>query len=225
MSLSFLDLQNKVLGWLDSGTATTADADELAIVKEALVEADVERTLEHRWPFMVAEPALTFTLVPGTRTYTLDASFHIPIYFWNTSKKAPLTQFPEEDVPSRDYQGGLVDDYYTSSPQYGAFLLRGNKITLLWTPVEADVIEYQFYKLATEMVNDADLPNTPYPHSRVLIYDALLRIGAHQEDLSPTKMTLWEKKQEEHAAALLEAHGQENNQWTVPPRVNYVPRD
>lgn len=225
MALTFLDLQNKVLGWLNGGTASTADVDQLAQVKEALIEADVERATEQRWPFMVTEPPLTFNLVPGQRTYTLDATFHIPIYFWNQTQKAPLTQYPEEAVPTRDYQGGLIDDYFVSNPQYGGFLLRGQTITLLWTPSTADVIEYQFYHLPVEMSADADSPNIPYPQSRVLIYDALLRMSAHEEDLSQAKLDQWEKRQEKWDTSLRETYGQENNQWTVPYRVNYIPAD
>lgn len=226
MALTFKDLQNKVLLWLDGGNTTTADTDELARVQEALVEADVLRATKQRWPFMVSEPPLTFPLVPGQLTYALDATFHVPIYFWNQSRKSPIRQYYEEDVPNRDYSSsGLIDDYFVNSPQYGGILIRGQKIKTLWTPTVADTIEYQFYKLPTEMVADGDLPNIPYPHSRVLIYDALLRMVTYNEDISAAKVEEWKAKQQEHEQALLAAHDQENNQWTMPRQINWIPRE
>lgn len=226
VTLAFSDLQDKVLAWLDEGDHTTANPVTLARIKEALIEADVERATSQRWPFMVQEPPLTFPLQAGVVNYTLDASFHIPVYFWNQTRKSPLRQYPEDDVPSRDITSqGLIDDYFVASPQYGAFLLRNQKIKLLWTPVATDTIEYQFYQLPTEMSANTDLPNIPYPYSRVLIYDALLSMVAYNEDIEPAKIQLWQDRQTKWQNNLLAAHDQENNQWTMTPTVQYIPRD
>jgi hypothetical protein len=224
MALTFVNLQDKVLGWLDEGTAGNADADQLALVKEALNESNVERATEQRWPFM-ASTEKTLTLVKGQREYTLDATFHIPIFFWNDSTNTPLTQYDGERVPSRDYDGGLIDDYFTSNPLYGSFVLQNQTLVLTWTPTATDSIRYKFYKLPTEMSVDGDVPDIPYPHSRLLIYDALMRLSVHEDDLPAAKVREWEKRQEKHETALREAHGQLNNQWSEPGRVSYTSRD
>jgi hypothetical protein len=225
MALTYLQLQDKVLGWLDEGTASDADADTLNRVKEALAEADTERFIEHRWPFRIPDADATLTLVAGQRVYDLDADFHIPLFFWNDSTNSPLIQVNEEHTQTRDYAGGLLDDYFVSSPQYGAYTIRNQKLVLLWTPSTTDTIRYNFYALPTEMEDDADLPNIPYPHSRVLIYDALLRMAEYNEDISGVKLERWGKQQAKHETALREAHLQENSQWTMQPSVTYTPRD
>lgn len=225
MSLSFEDLQNKVLGWLDEGTTDDADEGTLALVKEALNDNDSQRASSQRWPFMLIAAPVTFSLVPGQRNYTLATDVHIPLYFWNTSTKTPLIETGSEDVPSRDYaSSGLIDDYLISNPAYGTYTLRGQTLVLNWEPVNADVIQYEYYKLPTEMSADADLPNIPYPHSRVLIWDALLDMANYNEDITPAKIKLWQKKQTEHEDNLLAAHDQTNGQFTAGTYLTYIPR-
>jgi hypothetical protein len=224
MALTFVQLKNKVLAWLDDGDSDTAPSERESLVEEALNEADARRSAG-RYPFMSVEPALTFTLVPGQQTYTLDATFNIPIYFWNRSTKSPLVQYNEEEVPTRDSTGGLIDDYYTSNPMYGHFVLKGQTLKLLWTPTAADVIEYGFYKLPVEMSADADLPNIPYPHSRMLIYDALMTLAAYDEDIATNKVTLWQKNLDQWVDSFEEKYGQENSDQTAARYITYIPRD
>lgn len=225
MALAFSDLQDKVLAWLDEGTHATADATTLARVKEAIVEADVLRASE-RWPFMVQEPPKTFTFpVDGTSTVTLDPTLHIPIYFWNVTKKESLIQHIEENVPSRDLTAnGILDEYLITGPQYGKFLLRGQQLKLLWLPTSADTIEYGFYKLPIEMSADTDLPNIPYPYSRVLIFDALLRMMAYNEDIAAAKVQLWSDGQTKWETRLFETYGRPNNDTIAGESIRWIPR-
>lgn len=229
MALTRLQLETKVLMWLDEldedGAADNANPITRARVQEALAEANVTRATEQKWPFMVSEEEKTLTLVSGQRSYTLDATFHIPIFFWNDSTNSPLTEFREDNVSSRDYAGGVVDSFFSTSPQYGSYVIKGSTLELLWTPSSADTIRYGFYRLPEEMPEDDSYPDIPYPHSRVLIYDALLAVTAYQDDVSATKRDLWMEKQETHATALREAHGQANSVYTAPETITYIPRD
>ena len=228
MALTFVDLQDKVLGWLDAGDHETADADLLTRVKEALAEADVERSTERKWRFMVAAPT-TFTLTPGTRDYSLSSTFRLPIYFWNQTRNAPMVEMPVDNTSPRDFSGaGLLSDYnVVLGPQESGFILGYQSISLTFTPSSADVVEYQFYKLPVEMSADADLPNVPYPHSRVLIYDALLRLAVFDDDLSPAKRDEWKERQQKYDNSLIEAHAVEfeQSQYSSGRYIHYIPRD
>ena len=224
--LTFQNLQDEVLGWLDEGDNTDAPDASIARVQTALNQANAKRVSARRWRFMLQEPALTFTLVPGTRTYALDATVAIPVYFWNDTQNVPLTEFDPESVPSRNYQsGGLIDDYFASGPQDMGYTLGHQSINLTYTPASADVISYGFYKLPTEMDDDADLPDIPYPHSRILVYDALLTMAVYNEDISGAKLAEWREERKEMQEALDSAFGQENSQWTQGRYITYIPRD
>lgn len=41
-------------------------------------------------------------------------------------------------------------------------------------PSASDTVEYQFYRLGKTLSHDNDVPELPYPFSRILVYDALL---------------------------------------------------
>lgn len=221
MALSFLQLQNKVLGWLDEGDAVEADEQVVELVKEALVEADLSRSMARRWPFLVDDATLVLT--PGQRVYALDASFRIPMFFWNETSKASLIQNKEEQLKTRDFSGGLLDDLFLIGPRYGEYVLRGRNLILLWTPATADVISYGFYKVPVEMTDDADEPNIPFPESRVLIYDTLLEMAVYNEDLSTAKVERWTLKQQQYENALDAAYMQENDSNSAGHFVTYNP--
>jgi hypothetical protein len=200
MPLTFQNLQDKVLEQLDEGTTTTADTDVLSRVKEALNDADVARTISEPWSFRLVEN--TVTLTPGVRTYPLGATVHTMLYVWDDTNKLPLYESREAFVTSQDFVGaGLAADYGLSVyGGKGEYVLTNQSLVLLFTPTDATVINYGYLEVPVEMAANADLPNIPYPHSRVLIYDALLAIGTYNEDLTPAKVYRWEKNQ---AAATL----------------------
>lgn len=227
----FSDLQDKVLGWLDLGTHTSqAGSLILARVKDAISSANIERATQRRWPFMMNTGGpQTFTLNPNQadpRTYALPADFSRPVYFWNQQKHSPLLQYGEDFVPSRDYSGtGLIDDYYVSSPQYGGYLLRGGNIVLVWTPLAADTIQFEYLKQPIALTNDTDIPDVPYPYSLILVYDALLEMAIYDEDLDQSKVTIWKDKQTKYENALLTVYGQEEGQHTADRYQDWLPRE
>lgn len=230
MAIAFSDLQDKVLGWLDLGDHTSADAIPLARVKEAINEAYIERLTQQRWPFMINTNGVqTITLNPlqaDPRTYALPNDFYQPIYFWNRTKHTPLLQYGEDYVPSRDYSGsGLIDDYFVSSPQYGGYLLRNQNIVLTWTPTAADLIDFEYIVQPTELLNNTDIPVIPYPHSRILVYDALLEMAVYDEDLDQSKISIWKDRQTKHENAILTAYGQENGQHVAERYQDWTPRE
>lgn len=211
MALSFLNLQTKVFAWLGEDTAEDFDPELLVLVKEALIEADVERSgIDYKWKFMISTS--TLPIISGTRTYTLPATFHTPVFFWSQAHKLYLTEFPDYEIPTRDTSGAVIDDMFVTSPVFGGFVIRNQTLTLLWTPTEDDTWDYEYYHLPVEMSADGDFPNIPYPHSRMLIYDALLRMETFNETIDAGKVNYWERQLQRHEDGLLESHGQENSQ-------------
>lgn len=64
-------------------------------------------------------------------------------------------------------------------------------IQLLWTPGTAIEIDYRFLVTPRRMVNDGDIPNIPYPHSQVLVWDALLLMAAYDSQTDPGRVRVW----------------------------------
>lgn len=192
MSLTFAQLKTKVLGWLDE---SDDNATVLANVEDALNDANAARVAERDWPFMLSG-VLTLTLTPGTRAYTLDATFDKPYYFYNRTKQKPLYIQPLANLDVKNAP-------WLSTGQTGEAVLEGSTLRLAYTPDSPDVIEYQCFVKPTEMSADNDLPDIPYPYSRVLIWDALLDIAAYSDDIPMAKMELWTRKQARGELALL----------------------
>jgi hypothetical protein len=194
-SLTFANLQTKVLGWLDESEDNTV---VLANIKEALAQANTQRAVQHEWPFMLVSPT-TLSLVVGQTDYTLASDFHIPRYFYNTTLGRPLHQRQRRHLP-------LDSAPWRTSAIEGDFELHGNTLSLLYKPTSTDTIEYQYFRQPAELSADNDVPDLPYPHSRILIYDALLELALYSEDITPEKIALWQKRQMEMEANLYAAY-------------------
>jgi hypothetical protein len=68
------------------------------------------------------------------------------------------------------------------------------QIRLFSDPNGGDICSYRFYRRPNTLVNDNDIPEIPYPFSRVLVYDALLELYTYNDAAPPP---YWTKKQEE----------------------------
>lgn len=190
MSLTFKQLQDKVLAWLDETDDSTV---VLTNVKEAIAAANAERAGSREWPFMLS--TATGTLSSGVYDYNLATDVNTLLSVYNDTQDRVLTE-----VPYRHYvQGETV---------VNGFVRRGQTITLLFEPVAGDVITYHYFRHPVELSADGDTPDIPYPHSRILIYDALLALGLYAEDITPQKISLWAKKQSELEVGLYGAYMQ-----------------
>ena len=82
-----------------------------------------------------------------------------------------------------------------SSTEYGKVY---PQIRLLKDPGQADTIEYRFYRRPRILTADYDIPEIPYPFSRVLVWDALLVLASYEEAKEPpmwvAQRKQWEKK-------------------------------
>ena len=76
---------------------------------------------------------------------------------------------------------------------------------LLGAPTPGDIIEYRFYRLPRQLVNDNDIPNIPPGHEQLLVWDTLLAIGAYDSRLDAARKTEWSERQREALKSLREA--------------------
>lgn len=187
MALTFKNLQDKVLAWLDE---TDDSAVVLGNVKEAIAAANVVRAGDREWPFMLTSGTITMTTAT---TYSLPSDFASLESIYNTTRERGLTQ-----VPRRHAAPGYQHDY--------AFKRTGTSIELLYTPIVGDVLTVSYYRQPTELSGDDDVPDLPYPHSRVLIYDALLDLALYSEDVNPAKVQRWVGLQQKMEFALYGAY-------------------
>lgn len=68
-------------------------------------------------------------------------------------------------------------------------------IHLLFKPSSTDEIEYDFYRRPRKLVNDNDIPDTPYPYSLIHVWDALLDLTAYDGRIDPGRIQIWGKNQ------------------------------
>ena len=178
MSLTFKNLQDKVLGWLDEADDSTR---VLANVKEAIAAANAERAGHHPWPFLRTSASLT--ILPGVTSYTLASGVNTLERVYTTETGVALKQ-----VPRRHADPAVTVDR--------GFTWDGQQLSLLYTPTASDILTYVYLRQPTELSVDSDLPDIPYPYSRVLIYDALLQLGLYSEDLDGQKERMWKERQQ-----------------------------
>lgn len=93
---TFKNLQDKVLRYLDEAGDTDST---LALVKDALNDANTARATQEKWPFMLWERPATLSIVAGQQYYTLHHEYFRPYYFWNRTQQDWVTQIPPAGLP------------------------------------------------------------------------------------------------------------------------------
>lgn len=76
----------------------------------------------------------------------------------------------------------LAAEYGRSYPQ----------MQLLYLPTAGETIKYRFYRKPREIGSANDITDIPPPFERILIYDALLMMGAYDKKLDGGRMELWQ---------------------------------
>jgi hypothetical protein len=68
-------------------------------------------------------------------------------------------------------------------------------IKFLNIPSASETFQYRYFRKPRVMSRDNDRPDLPYPHSNVLIYDALLDLATYNE-LDSESVNIWRDKQQ-----------------------------
>lgn len=92
---TFKDLQDQVLRQLDeAGDEDTT----LALVKDALNDANRKRVTQTRWPFMLWDTPQTLSIVADQQLYALHSEYFWPFYFYNRTKNTFMSQVDESGL-------------------------------------------------------------------------------------------------------------------------------
>jgi hypothetical protein len=80
------------------------------------------------------------------------------------------------------------------------------QLRLLWSPSSADSIEYQFFRKPSPLTNDYDIPDIPFPHAKILVWDALLLMAAYDNQVEGGRLGVWLDNQRRMDLALRQAY-------------------
>lgn len=97
---------------------------------------------------------------------------------------------------------GAVTNLVLLPTEYGRSY---QQLFLLGAPTAGDVIEYRFYRIPKQLVNDNDVTNIPPGHEQLLVWDTLLVIGAYDSRLDSARKAEWSDRQKDALKALREA--------------------
>lgn len=70
-------------------------------------------------------------------------------------------------------------------------------IEFIETPSSSRTYLYTAQRTPTELSNDEDLPETPFPYSEIHIYDALLDLTTYNTELGAKEQRLWQTRRDE----------------------------
>jgi len=214
MAWTYLQMQNKALGWLDDA----GDSDRMrAMVQQVLNDANIARATEYPWTFMRATSTLTVT--SGNPIVALPADFYRA---WQI--QVPGTNEFAMEIPARSIQElgpnpslapwpyntlyGLQTPFYydTTTVTSGDPPVTETRkaIVLVISPTSSSTLTLKYYKNPTEMTLDGDYPDIPWPHSQVLVYDALLDLKAYAAESSEL-LPFWIRRRDDALRRLYES--------------------
>lgn len=93
------------------------------------------------------------------------------------------------------------------------------QITLFGDGVTGEVGKYRFYKKPGNLVLDNDIPDIPYPYSRILVYDALLELQAYAD--SPAN-AYWLKQQNDLYTQMQQAYQEGEGEGSETRKIQEV---
>jgi len=76
------------------------------------------------------------------------------------------------------------------------------RLYVLEEPTSSERIDYQFYEQPLLLINDYDVPQLPFPHVNVLIWDSLLLLATYDSSVDPNDIAIWKDMQQKTETAL-----------------------
>ena len=99
------------------------------------------------------------------------------------------------------------------------------QLELINTPTSVESLVYKFYRKPTALDADNVIPDIPSPFSEVLVYDALLQMGAYNSNISAAAKQLWKEEQFRLEAGLIEFDEGPDSLGAAIQYQPYIPRD
>ncbi len=110
--LTYRNLQDRVLRWIDEAQATSTTT--TALVADAVNASHRRLITAKQWPFMAWPQVESITTVSGTRVYALNPNSNRIFHLWDTL----LRQYVPV-VPRREWPGVGANQSNTDTPPYG----------------------------------------------------------------------------------------------------------
>lgn len=92
------------------------------------------------------------------------------------------------------------------------------QMRLLYLPTGSETISYRFYRRPRELSAANDITDIPPPFERILVFDALLMLGAYDNRLDGGRIGLWTRMRDDLYNQLSEAQ-KEGNTLGAEPRL------
>jgi hypothetical protein len=99
------------------------------------------------------------------------------------------------------------------------------QLELINEPTAVETLVYKFYRKPTYLDSDNTIPDIPAPFSEVLVYDALLQMGAYNANISAAAKQLWKEEQYRLEQGLIEYDEGPDSMGAAIQYQTYIPRD
>jgi len=189
---TFLQMQDKVLGWLDD----TGDNDRMrTMCKQVLNDAQLARATEYPWSFMIKTVAGIAPITAGSGLYSLPADFYRPLVCWDVGGQRMMTEVPPRSFEVIGANPALTIGAGYLSGVYRPFIYRRGQAVVEGVLVNNIFVQcldegqtypasinVSYYAVPSELSADADLSVFPFPHEQLLVYDAVLDLKTYASE-------------------------------------------
>lgn len=211
--LTFGQMRRQVMRWLD----TELDYDEGnnidLLVRDQLNTAAAARAAAFPWSFLRSDT--TVASDGQTRIFQLPGDMQRLLYVWSPTDRRHLTKVPERHLLDKNL---VLNGGAATSGLYGAYQLIGTQLVLEepWPLSENLVIGY--YRMPSVMRNARDLPDLPFPHGQLLVWDALLDLKSYAKEAE--FISIWAAKQAAADANLFAAFSEGQTLGEIPQTIH-----
>jgi len=209
LTMTFEELQNKVLGLMDEeGDTGTVLTNTKTFINSALQN----RASERKWPFMLSDET-TLSISAGQTTATLPADFNT-MHWMKDSDNRLLRQLPLE-------QRFIDTTEYVSNS--GDYVIYGTTVKFFNLTPDHGGTDYtiQYYRFPPELVANGDVPDFPTQFQDILIWDAIIGLkGYHSEDAN-IEYLLEQQRRAEHR--LYVSNFGADSVGHAPKQIRYIP--
>lgn len=91
-----------------------------------------------------------------------------------------------------------------------------------WVPGGGETIEYRFYRTPRTLSADNDIPEIPFPHSNLLVWDALMILAAYDGQIDPGRLQVWQDNQERMVVAMKQALTDGQSLDSTPRLIRFI---
>jgi len=193
---SYTDEQFRFVLWNRSPVAAhPSSASPLSIVSSASGDTSASRAINVRG--MTADGMASEAIAPNGTTPVASTNTYLPGGLIRVSKVGTWT-----GTMTMTSNAGAVTNLKLLAAEKARTY---QQIRMLWTPSAVDEIEYQFFRNPTSLDDDDAVPDIPFPHSGILVWDALLLLAAYDGRIDSARKAIWSDNQQRMDLAMRQA--------------------